>query len=249
MNHASPPTIPELIDLEHRLESDRDLTRAELVRRDADIGRKIDAPALGGIALYRAWLREVRGPARPSPGSQVDRLRQWVTSLLVIGGLILGLGAVSGWLSMASGRPINVIHLWAVMVGLQLLLLLGWIMVIMPEKWHGRIPGFETLRMAIRADPVLAPAAPHANLRGLVQHRRGARVRHDGDAGRAHARRDALKIDGEGRQGPTSKLDRSTRGKLNDCFDRFRKRRDPLTIEHAREELAKIIEKVISAPC
>lgn len=157
MNSAAPPTISELIDLEHQLEADRELPRAELVRRDAEIGRKIDAPTLDGIALYRAWLGEVRDPAKPSPGSQIDQLREWITSLLVLGGFILGLGAVSGWLSMASGRPINVIHLWAVMVGLQLLLLLGWIMVIMPERWLGRIPGFGTLQMVLRALARMAP--------------------------------------------------------------------------------------------
>lgn len=157
MNRAAPPTIPELIDLEHRFEADRGLSRAELVRRDAEIGRRINAPALEGLALYRAWLNAVRDPGEPSPGGQIEQLRQWVTSLLGLGGFTLGLAAVGGWLSMASGRPINVIHLWAVMVGAQLLLLLGWIMVVMPERWLRRIPGFEALQTLLRGVARLVP--------------------------------------------------------------------------------------------
>lgn len=68
---------------------------------------------------------------------------------------------------------------------------------------------------------------------------------HEAVAGRAHARRDPIKLEnGEGRLGPTSKLDRATRGRLGGCFDRLRKKSDPLTIEHAREELARMIEEI-----
>ncbi len=69
---------------------------------------------------------------------------------------------------------------------------------------------------------------------------------HEAVAGRAHARRDPLKIDaGEGRQGPTSELERPTRSRLAGCFDRLRKHRDSLTIDRAREDLARIVEEVI----
>ncbi|MCE5231010.1 DUF3482 domain-containing protein [bacterium] len=69
---------------------------------------------------------------------------------------------------------------------------------------------------------------------------------HEAVAGRAHARRDPLKIEtGEGREGPTSKLESSARRRLQDCFERLRKHKDPLTIEHAREDLARIVEEMI----
>ncbi|MCE5231011.1 DUF2868 domain-containing protein [bacterium] len=159
MKLPPPPSLSELIDLEQQFEADAAVSRAQLVRRDAEIGRSINASALDGIALYRAWLGAVRDPDQPCMGRQVDQLRRWVTAALVVGGFLIGLVAVSGWLSMASGRPINVIHLWAVMVGVQLMLLLGWILVILPERWLARIPGIEPLQWMLRAVARVVPTA------------------------------------------------------------------------------------------
>ncbi|MEN6626379.1 MAG: DUF2868 domain-containing protein [Candidatus Sumerlaeia bacterium] len=148
-----------MIDLEQQLEADRGSPRGELLRRDAEAGRRIQAGSLDGIALYRAWLNEIRPPGRTSPGRQFGQLLQWITTALVVGGFAVGAGAVGGWLSMASGRPINVIHLWAVMVGAQLLLLCGWILVILPERRLGRLPGLEPLQAFMRG---IARAVPTA---------------------------------------------------------------------------------------
>lgn len=71
---------------------------------------------------------------------------------------------------------------------------------------------------------------------------------HEAVAGRAHAKRDPITIPAGGRrEGPTSRLDHSARHRLAGCFDRLRKHRDPLTIEHAREELARLIEEHIQS--
>lgn len=157
MKRAALPTICELIDLEQQLEADRGLPRGELLRRDAQIGRAIDAGSLSGIALYRAWLNEVRQPGRTSPGRQFGQLLQWIATALVVGGFAVGAGAVGGWLSMASGRPINVIHLWAVMVGAQLILLVGWLVVVMPERRLAWIPGFQAVQGFLRSIARLIP--------------------------------------------------------------------------------------------
>ncbi len=156
-NRQPPPTPSELIDLENQLELDSRRSRQELAHRDARIARQIDAGRLEGAALYRAWLREARDPAAASPGVKFEQLRKLVAALLTVIGFLVGFGAMGGWLSMLDRQPINVIYLWSVLVGLQLLLLAGLVLAIAPERWARRLPGVEGLQMLARG---LARALP-----------------------------------------------------------------------------------------
>jgi len=65
---------------------------------------------------------------------------------LAVLGLLLGWGAAAALLAYDGTRPVNVVHMLAVFVAAQLLLLLllGWVLV--PASWARRVPGAEALQ-------------------------------------------------------------------------------------------------------
>jgi hypothetical protein len=65
--------------------------------------------------------------------------------VLAVLGFVLGLSALAGWLMPASGRPINSIFFLGTLIGLQLPLLLLWIIPLIPTAWLRRVPGAATL--------------------------------------------------------------------------------------------------------
>ncbi len=144
-----PLGLAELVDLEWQLERDRKLERREAERRDARIAQTLDARNMRAPALLRAWLRETRGNT-PSPGAKLEELRRTVATLLAILGALLGASAVAGWLSVAQGRPVNVIYMWGAVVGFQLVLLCGWLVAILPERVLGWIPGARGVQASLR---------------------------------------------------------------------------------------------------
>ena len=139
---------------------------------------------------------------------------------LATGGMTLGLGtAISG----AIGGALGLAGSWLAWVKLTEVRVLG-------QSLGGPL---------LRAGPIRQPNFPWIVLdRALLYH--------DAVAERAHARRDPVSLESEGeRAGPVSRLDGPTRRSLQDCFDRLRRRRDPLSIERAREDLARHVEAIL----
>jgi len=134
--HAGPPRIGDLIDLERALEEDRDRPIELLLGRDAKIGREIDAAALDDRTILFAWLERVR--PRDSLGHAVEALLRAVGAVLVAAGLVSGALGVAGWLWSGGGAPVNVVQLWPTLIGVQLLLALGWVVIRLAS---GRIRG------------------------------------------------------------------------------------------------------------
>ena len=128
----SPLCLSELIDLESQLQADRSRSRAALRARDERIGQQINATVLSDRALLRRWLKATVDGNATTPGAVAAKLIDTSKWLTVIGGLGLGFGIVAGWLSIKSGKPINSIHLWGALVGLQLALLLVFFLALVP---------------------------------------------------------------------------------------------------------------------
>ena len=122
------PSLPELIELELQIADDRRLDEGRRRERDRAIGRRLLGGGLSSWALLRAWLREVR------PGSSVRHAFALVRILLVLAGLLAGAGAAAAFLTPLHGRPVNVFHALAALVGVQILLLLVLLLGMFPRR-------------------------------------------------------------------------------------------------------------------
>jgi len=147
-------TLADLIDLELALAADREADVAALRRRDGEIAAKlatagIDPRRTTGPRLFLAWLDELRSAvgtsADNSAGYRVQQLLAGIGLALAILGFVLGLSAVAAWLLPAGGRPINSIFFLGTVLGLQVPLLLLWVIAILPRTWVHRVPGAETV--------------------------------------------------------------------------------------------------------
>lgn len=147
-------SLADVIDLELQVAADRDADVTALRRRDAQIATRLTAQGIdprqpSGPQLFGAWLKELRSADEISAeGSIGRRIQQLLTGLglfLAVAGLALGLSAVAAWLLSASGKPINTIFFLATVLGLQMPLLLLWVIAIFPTAWLSRVPGAETI--------------------------------------------------------------------------------------------------------
>jgi hypothetical protein len=162
--HKSPRLrLEDLIDLEMQFQADRERDSQELRRRDGRIGQEIDARRLADEGreqeMFLAWLSRVRelDPSHPGPGRQVMLFLEVVGLVLVLLGFGAGFGAVTGWLRLNPTEPVNAIFFWIVIVGIQLSLLLVWLIAIIPAGWLRYLPGAEAVQMLLR---LIARALP-----------------------------------------------------------------------------------------
>lgn len=123
-------TLASVIDLEHQIQADRARPRALLNERDGAIGRQISADQLDDRTALVRWLQAVQPADAPGPGDTIERILHAASSLAAVLGLLIGTATVATWLSVQGGRPINAIHFWSVLVGLQLLFLLAMLLAV-----------------------------------------------------------------------------------------------------------------------
>lgn len=138
--------LAPLIDLLTQLRRDDDSDRESLRRRDREIGRRLAPRGLGRRAQLLAWLDEL--PEPPALGRRVALVRRVGNALLTGAGLILGWSTARVLLHYDGTQPVNVIHVLAVFVGLQLLLVLALAVSLLPRasRW---IPGMGTLQETV----------------------------------------------------------------------------------------------------
>jgi hypothetical protein len=130
--------LKDIIDLEAQLARDQaaedsDAGWESVLARDRAIAKKIRAADLGADAkaceLFPLWLDQIRKKEKePLPGEKVASSLKAVRAVLLILGLLLGLSTVAGLKSavVAGTVPyINVQLFWLVLIGSQLLLLVG----------------------------------------------------------------------------------------------------------------------------
>lgn len=153
-----------LIDLEAQLQKDADAPIEELDARDEPIAGRIDANKLDGRALYLAWWDELRKQTygeRPTPGQHFGQWRDMAGAALGFFGLVFGFAAMWGYLAAvtSAGYPVNTVRLWAVFVGLQILLVLAWLLLIVVSRGRktARLPLLGGLLGLLRAVQSLLP--------------------------------------------------------------------------------------------
>src|SRR5690606_29880618 len=99
------------------------LSRQALNDREAAIARRIDAASLDDRTLVLRWLDEVSELEGRGIGRSVDAMIEATRGGAIVSGLLLGAATVGAGLSIESGKPINAVHLWGVLVGFQIALL------------------------------------------------------------------------------------------------------------------------------
>ena len=119
--------MAERIDLDWYLSIDEKEPEAKRRSRDGAIGRRVGAHGLSDSGAVLAYLRE-RSPGHEStPGRVFVHVRRTFVTVLALVGLVVGFSAVAAWLASHTGKPVNVIHMWTVVVGFQLLLLIPFV--------------------------------------------------------------------------------------------------------------------------
>jgi hypothetical protein len=139
------PDIAGVVDLARRVDADGAMTAGELRRRDRAIGRELESLKNSPQRQVLAWLSKVSRLEGPRLGPSVARALRVGTLLLGLGGLVLG-GITAAAVFYYNGqRPVNAIHVLAVFVALQLLLLIFLILTLLPRSFLRWIPGAATV--------------------------------------------------------------------------------------------------------
>ena len=142
---ASESRLAYVVDLLVQLRRDAESAEPELHRRDRALMPE-GSRALQQPRLLMRWLDQLRGAGYWFPGSVVAT---------VFRAQLLGLGVVGmgmGWFVTAAlfaydgSRPVNVVHVLAVLVGVQLVLLLLLGLVSVPRWMSQWVPGFRIVQ-------------------------------------------------------------------------------------------------------
>lgn len=114
------PTLGNLLDLETLLRTEPTDATA---RRDQPIGRDLADLSNRPTACALAWLERVNADTATTPGRRAQRINRAIGLVVSIAGFVIGLLTTAGLFSYQRGGRVNVLHLLAVFVGLQGLLL------------------------------------------------------------------------------------------------------------------------------
>lgn len=115
------PTLGNLLDLEALL---RDGPTEAMARRDQQAGAELPDLADRPRDLALAWLERVSNGDRPAVGRRMERVNRLLAVATAIVGVLAGLVTTAGLFSYQRGGRVNVLHLLAVFVGVQGLLLI-----------------------------------------------------------------------------------------------------------------------------
>jgi Protein of unknown function (DUF2868) len=141
--------LARVVDLASALDADARIDPAELRRRDRAIGREIAARAGDASARVAAWLDARRAPG-PSAGERARSAQRVLRTLLAGAGAALGAATSFAVFAYDGARPVNVMHVLAVFVGLQILLIAATAVLALPESWRRRVPGLAALQDVLR---------------------------------------------------------------------------------------------------
>lgn len=146
--------LADLVDLKAQLELDHQRDSTELRQRDRAIGRELEGSGIGRLGQLRQWLQRTREPERPMHGAQAVVAYRLTALALVCAGLVLGVACAAAALYYDGTRPVNVVSVLVLFVGLQLLLLAMLGIVLLPRRLAGRVPGLCSLQQVLA---VLSP--------------------------------------------------------------------------------------------
>ena len=144
--------LSSLIDLVALMHRDRDVDSDRLRRRDAVIGADIDADQLSDAEALTAWVlhqnKSQKVTANSSVGKQAQGMLQLTQVGLGISGFLCGASAMAS--ALAFDTHTNIIPLWSVLVGLQIVLLGLWLLAILPTHWIFWFPGASGFQRCVR---------------------------------------------------------------------------------------------------
>jgi hypothetical protein len=177
--------LARVVDLAAALDADARSDPAELRQRDRTIGRELAARADDATARVAAWLDARRVPG-PSDGERARAAQRVLRTILGGAGAVLGASTAFAVFAYDGARPVNVMHVIAVFVGLQLALIAGTIVLALPDAWRRAVPGLAAFQDVLRlASPgrwlpalrrVLLPAQREALDRAIGLARRHQRL-------------------------------------------------------------------------
>jgi len=177
--------LARVVDLATALDADSRGDPAQLRQRDRAISQKLAARANDATARVAAWLDALRAPG-PSAGERARAAQRVLRSLLVALGAALGASTAFAVFAYDGSRPVNVMHVIAVFVGVQFVLVAATLVLSLPESWRRRVPGLAALQDVLRlASPgrwqpalrrVLLPAQREALDRAIGLARRHQRL-------------------------------------------------------------------------
>ncbi|MGH0031477.1 MAG: DUF2868 domain-containing protein [Myxococcota bacterium] len=156
-------SIGRLVDLAEQLARDAEAAPDALRRRDRALGRALgEGGEPGSIA---GWLERLRPEDGESLGEQADRAGRVLSALLFVAGLAVGGSAALALFWYDGTHPVNVVRVLGVFVGLQLLLVVGTVVLCLPEGWRRRVPGLTALQEALS---LLSPGRWQGALRRVL---------------------------------------------------------------------------------
>ncbi|HEX6361367.1 MAG TPA: DUF2868 domain-containing protein [Albitalea sp.] len=135
----------DAIDVPLWLEADQPTPYAERVRRDRAIARGIPL-SRDRIRRVRAWWCSVAPDAAEGAGARLVRLRSLATLAMTVLGAVTGVAVALTAFAYDGSKPVNVVRLLALLVGLQLVLL-ALTLLLLP----GRVPGLRHLQDLVAA--------------------------------------------------------------------------------------------------
>jgi hypothetical protein len=139
------PGIDSVVNLAFQVDSDRRLTAELLRRRDRMIGRELESLKGSPRRQVLGWLSQVSGEEGSGLGSAVARVLHLGTLLMGLLGMVLGGITAAAVFTYNGQQPVNVIHVLAVFVGLQLILVMVLALTILPRSFLRWIPGSTTV--------------------------------------------------------------------------------------------------------
>ena len=142
---ASESRLAYVVDLLVQLRRDAESTEPELHRRDRALmpsgSASTDRPR-----LLMGWLDHLRAAGYWFPGGTVAVVFRLQLLGLCLAGLSVGWGVASMLFAYDGRKPVNVVHILAVLMGVQVLLLMLLGVVSLPRQWTGYVPGLAILQ-------------------------------------------------------------------------------------------------------
>ncbi len=124
--------LTDLLDLRARLSADEALDARLRLQRDRGIGRELAGLCAHPLRQLRAWLRHAGAPTAPPAVARAAGARSTVSAALVALGLVIGWSVAAVVFHYDGTQPINVVHVLAVFVAAQLLLLVATLILAAP---------------------------------------------------------------------------------------------------------------------
>jgi len=144
------PSLGDLLDLARQLKADSEMSGAGLRHRDRRVGQSLADLEDRPLAQLLGWLHRVRDEGDDLRGERVNVLHRLGLLVLGVAGLFSGWGAAAVVFRYDGTHPVNVIHVLAVFVLLQLVFLLLFGIGLLPPAITRFLPGMRTVQDALR---------------------------------------------------------------------------------------------------